>query len=285
MFVPCCRPADHRERSWQAADVQLIDLTEVAAWHIDPDRRPTGPRTTSLEWSSPSLDIIERMLVVNENAAIKLAPASRVPDAWSATCEREWISRGGECRQQVVWHGGLARSPGLRRATVLRTPASTSGEPRSPPRTIVGEANQSAPIAAAVQQYVFDVDAAVLAAHLKGALAAEHGLQLLAGGASYLTGASPIVVDEALTCFEVDDVLPLRVPAVARYLSARGVGRLEIKKRGVDVDPERLRREFKLRGDHEATLLISPVGDRPAAIVASRLRNRADSPGNEPSAS
>ena len=205
---------------WQAADVQLIDLTEVAAWHIDPDRRPTGPRTTSLEWSSPSLDIIERMLVVNENAAIKLAPASRVPDAWSATCEREWISRGGECRQQVVWHGGLARSPGLRRATVLRTPASTSGEPRSPPRTIVGEANQSAPIAAAVQQYVFDVDAAVLAAHLKGALAAEHGLQLLAGGASYLTGASPIVVDEALTCFEVDDVLPLRVPAVARYLSA-----------------------------------------------------------------
>ena len=43
------------------------------------------------------------------------------------------------------------------------------------------------------------------------------------------------------------------------------------KKRGVDVDPDRLRRELRLHGNNSATLLITPVTGRPAAIFAHRL--------------
>jgi hypothetical protein len=133
----------------------------------------------------------------------------------------------------------------------------------------VGEPNQAIPIVIAPDRFVFDCDPAVLAAHLKGALAAEHGLFALGAGPTYLTGPQPID-DAALSCFEVLDVLPLRVATIASHLRERGIGILEIKKRGADVDPEKLRRSLKLRGDRAAVLLITPIAGRPAAILARR---------------
>jgi hypothetical protein len=50
------------------------------------------------------------------------------------------------------------------------------------------------------------------------------------------------------------------------------VGRVEIKKRGVAVDPDKLRRTLKLRGDNEATLILTRIGKRETAIVAERVR-------------
>jgi hypothetical protein len=121
-----------------------------------------------------------------------------------------------------------------------------------------------------VDRYLFDIDPAVLAAGLKGVLAAEHGLFALAAGPTYLTGPCPID-DAALACFEVAEVLPLQRRKLAGYVRERAIGELEIKKRGVDIDPQQLRRDLKLRGDKAATLLIMPVADRPTAILAHRV--------------
>jgi hypothetical protein len=140
-----------------------------------------------------------------------------------------------------------------------------------PVRSVIGVPNKSTRIAPRIDHYVFDVDSAVLAAHLKGALAAEHGLSALAAGATYLTGSSPIVDDAALACFEVTDALPMETRKLSRHLAERSIGRLEIKKRGVEIDPEHLRRELKLRGDRTATLLIANSGGRTLAILAQRV--------------
>jgi THUMP domain-like len=269
-------------------DVTESNLSDFDAWHIDPDRRPDGRRTTSIEFCQPNLEIIERLLARAPHAAVKLAPATTVPGAWAERCELEWISRNRECRQLVAWHGELALLPGQRRATVLPGAAASAGgcasatsfrsesqaaqgEPETPaPRTVVGEPNVAVAIVDRVEQYVFDVDAAVLAAHLKGALAAEQGLHALGAGSTYLTG--PRAVDDfALSCFEVVDVLPLEMRKLADYLREHRVGQLEIKKRGVEIEPEKLRRELKLRGDNAATLLVTPVAGRHAAIVAQRV--------------
>ena len=51
----------------------------------------------------------------------------------------------------------------------------------------------------------------------------------------------------------------------------RKIGQLEIKKRGVDVVPEQLRRELKLDGDESATLLIAPIAGRPTVMLAKRV--------------
>jgi hypothetical protein len=251
--------------------VEDFERGDFAAWHIDPDRRPTGRRTTSLNACQPSLVTIERLIARVPHAAVKLAPATRVPPEWAERCELEWISRDGECRQLVAWHGALVRSPGLRRATVLTSAASRAVIGLGgAPRTIIGRPNQPVPVADDLGNFIFDIDPAARAAHLHGALAGELNLSALTSGPSYFTGNLPIA-DAAVSCFKVESVLPLRVRTIAAHLRERGIGRLEIKKRGVDIDPEKLRRGMKLRGDNGATLLITPVAGRAAAIVAQRI--------------
>ncbi|HEX2473152.1 MAG TPA: hypothetical protein VHK01_00315 [Lacipirellulaceae bacterium] len=252
--------------------VEDFESDNVAAWHIDPDRRAGGRRTTSLDACQPSLDTIERQLAQVPHAAVKLAPATKVPPEWAERCELEWISRDGECRQLVAWHGELVGSPGLRRATILTTSAASRGVHAhgDEPRSILGRHDQSIPVSNKLGDFVFDIDPAIRAAHLQGALAAGLNLSAVATGPSYFTGNSPII-DAAVGCFKIEQVLPLRVRAIAEHLRDRGIGRLEIKKRGIDIDPEKLRRDLKLRGDNAATLLITPIAGRHAAIVAQRI--------------
>jgi hypothetical protein len=252
-----------------AALVRMIDVTDfdfdgVAAWHIDPDRRPSGHRTTSLAYCQPDLPAIEQLLARVPHAGIKLGPATKPPTDWIDRCELEWISRDGECKQLVAWHGDLATSANQRRATVLTSNAG------GPLRTVIGRPNQPLALVPQPDRYVFDVDPAVIAARLTGALAAERGLSALDAGPTYLTGPQASD-DAALDCFEVLDVLPLRIRTLSQHLQARGIGQLEIKKRGVDVAPEQLRRDLKLRGDNATTLLITQIAGHPSAILAHRL--------------
>src|SRR6185295_3135293 len=77
----------------RTVDVVDFDLDRIAAWHIDPDRRPEGRRTVSLEFCRPDLTTIERLLNRVPHSGVKLAPATPVPAEWAAKCELEWISR------------------------------------------------------------------------------------------------------------------------------------------------------------------------------------------------
>jgi hypothetical protein len=250
------------EVSFRAAQIESFDPGEFAAWHIDPDRRPTGKRTTALEWSSPSGDAIERLLASSPDAAIKLAPAADAPATWSDRCELEWISRDRQCRQLVAWHGTMADEPGRSRATIL----STSGAVL---RGVTGKPNQPKSFAPELERFLFEPDPAVLAAHLAGVLAAEHGLSAVSAGIAYLTGPTAID-DPALACFEVDEVLPLDLRQIGGLLRERRIGRLEIKKRGVELDPATVRKQLHLAGDEAATLFLTKLNGKHAAVLARR---------------
>jgi THUMP domain-like len=247
----------------KTADVGQFDLGSCAAWHLDPDRRPEGRRTTHVVAHDPDARSIEGLLASCPNAAIKLAPAAVLPDGWSRRAELEWISRKRECRQLVAWFGDLTDRAGSRRATVL----AEDGAVR---RAVDGEPDAPIPRAARVGRFVFEPDAAVLASKLTGALAAEHVLAAVTPGSAYLTGDAPLD-DAALACFEVLDMLPLRIRALNSWLQQRGIGRLEIKKRGVDLDPAQLRRQLHVAGDASGVLLITRLGGRVTVIAARRL--------------
>jgi len=91
------------------ADVATLALSPDVDWHIDPDRRVGGRRSTHMAWHSPSGEALEAMLGQSPHAAVKLAPAAAVPEGWLGRAELEWISRQGQCRQLVAWFGRLAR--------------------------------------------------------------------------------------------------------------------------------------------------------------------------------
>lgn len=243
--------------------VESQHISDVGAWHIDPDRRPDGRRTTRVELHEPSLEQLESLRQINGNAAIKLAPAAELPEAWLAECEAEWIGRDGECKQLVVWFGDLARHGSRRCATIVDDPLRV--------RTVVGRGDARMSHAEQIGRYLFEPHAAVLAADLAADLACEHGLDALIPGGGYLTGDRPIVDDGALAAFEVVDSMPFDRRKVREWLAARNVGRLEIKKRGVEIDLERLRRELRLHGDAPGCLILLRRSDRVTAVLALRI--------------
>lgn len=230
-------------------------------WHCDPDRRLAGQRTTQIEYFEPGLEQLSTQLRRSGCAAIKLAPATEAPSDWWPLAEREWLGSRGECRQQVAWFGSLARHAGKHSATVVAADGSF--------RTIAGQPSWAIDIAAELDRYIYEPHAAVLAAHLTGAICREHGLAAVSANVAYLTG-NRLLNDPLLAGFEILEVLPFDRKHLRAWCRERRIGVLEIKKRGVRVDPAQLRTEIVATGDNAATLVISPLAGHARVLVVRR---------------
>jgi hypothetical protein len=250
----------------EVADATLAPVEAVHAWHVDPDRRPEGRRTTHLDACQPDRDALDRLLARQPSAAIKLAPATAIPESWCRLAEREWIGSRRECRQQVVWFGSLATHPGQQRATVVDRDAQV--------HSLIGASRTPVPVTDQLGGYLFEPHAAVLAARLPGVLCELHQLSAFRIESGYLTG-SERVDSPLLAAFAVLETLPFDVRRLRGVLRAGNVGRLEIKIRGARVDPGELARTLKLRGTEERTLLLSGPENRPCAVLARRVFGRA----------
>jgi hypothetical protein len=67
--------------------------------------------------------------------------------------------------------------------------------------------------------------------------------------------------------YEVLEQLPFKEKALRAALRERRVGRLTIKKRGVDVVPDQLRKRLSLSGDEEATVVLTRVAGKGTALL------------------
>lgn len=255
--------------------VQCADVADAApaadeAWHVDPDRRRDGRRTTTPELHSPRPEAIDRWLADCPHGAVKLAPATRPWGAWSDAAEWEWISRERECKQLVAWFGNLRRGvePGVRRATRITAVAGDgfaygAATFSAAPVDAKGVAEEPGP-------YVVEPDPAVIAAELVGSIANEAQLATLGAGGAYLTGDAP-PSSPLLTTFVVVETLPLRPAKIIDALNARSIGSVEVKVRGVKQDPTAFRRRLKIRGDNAAVVVLTRIGRRELAIIAERV--------------
>ena len=158
-----------------------------------------------------------------------------------------------------VWFGVLAR-PSVRRSALLLggagRPSSAAGDSEDAEVGPLGE-------------YVYEPDGAVIRARLIGEVARHIGASMLSDRIAYLTSDSAADTPFA-TRFRVVETLPWDERQLAKALSARGIGTLEIKKRGVDVDPARLRTKLSLKGAESATLILTRVAGRHTALLVER---------------
>lgn len=230
------------------------------AWHVDPDRRATGTRTTHVDFCQPGPATIARWRTWSGAGAVKLAPATVVPGDWSRDCQREWVETRGECRQQLLWFGDLAQHAGRRSATIVDRGVG--------PRTVVERPESAEPfIVERPRRYVADPRPAVYAAGLATSLAAEQGAASLGDEHGYLTNDEP-VNDAAWQQYEVLDVLPFDRRRLKEALRARTWGRVVWKSRGVDADLARLSRELAASGDSSGVVLLATFDARTWAILA-----------------
>jgi hypothetical protein len=240
-------------------DAQAIQTSDFGAWHVDPDRRRDGRRSTNPQRFSPSLDWLSEWLGRHPHGAVKLAPGTRPPAPWERDYEFEWLGRGGECKQLLAWSGRLARAPGRRTATIV----NRTGEAIE---TLTGIPESLPPTAERPLHYLFEPDPTVLAAGLSGFLARELNLSPLDRMGGYLTGAA--CASHLGTWFEIVDVLPFDRRRVKSWCRLRGVGQLVVKKRGVDVDPARLSRELSFGGDGSAVMILFRGAKGVTAVMA-----------------
>ena len=88
---------------------------------------------------------------------------------------------------------------------------------------------------------------------------------------AYVT-ADRVVRTPLATAYAVEDSFGFQLKRLRTWLHDRDVGRLTIKKRGTAVEPEQLRRQLRLTGTTEATIVLTRVAGRQSVIAVRPLR-------------
>ncbi|MGO4534585.1 THUMP-like domain-containing protein [Leifsonia sp. 2MCAF36] len=240
-----------------------VDLREIDGVFLDPARRTAGhgqtERLVDPDDYTPSLGFAYE-LATGRSVGLKLGPGFD-RDLIPSTAEAQWISADGQVVELGLWFGALAR-PGIRRAAlVLRGDQADE---------LTAEADSADEETGPLGEYLFEPDGAVIRARLIGDLARRIGGRMVSEQIAYITADAPAETPFAAG-FRILETLPYAEKDLKRALRQRGIGTLEIKKRGVDVDPAALRRRLGLNGDRPATLILTRVAGRHTALLAERL--------------
>lgn len=243
-----------------AGAVQVADATTVAhgAFDLafaDPARRSGAGRSFRVEDWTPPWSWVESLLA--RDACVKVAPG--IPhDLIPGGVEGEWVSNAGEVKEAALWSGRTATC--ARRATVIGDGglASITDEDDPGAATVgVGE----------VAGFLYEPDGAVIRAGLVTAVAAGVDGHLIDPKIAYVSSDAAFRTPFARG-YRVLEQLPYREKQLKAALRERGIGALTIKKRGVDVAPEQLRKRLALTGDQPATIVLTRVaGDGAAFLV------------------
>ncbi|MEK9577933.1 MAG: SAM-dependent methyltransferase, partial [Aquiluna sp.] len=119
---------------------------------------------------------------------------------------------------------------------------------------------------AGLGRFIHEPDPALIRSGLIGAFAKANSLTAVASDIAYLSSGE-YQASRWLRSFEVAESLPIDKKVLRKRLAELGIGKLEIKKRGIDLDPAQLRKELKLNGEDAATLILTRVGDARRALV------------------
>lgn len=237
-------------------------VPEQGAVWLDPARRTAGhsetTRTSAADWS-PSLDWCFDV-ARRHPTGIKLGPGldrDLIPD----DVEAQWVSADGSVVELVLWSGELARE-GIRRSALVMQ-AGQAHEITAP------DDAADEPVRA-LGAYLHEPDGAVIRARLIGEAARMLDAGMIDEQIAYLTG------DAALTSpfvqsFRVRETMPAHVKTISQVLRAHDIGRLEIKKRGMDIDPAAFRKKLSLKGSNAATLILTRTAAGRVAILADRV--------------
>jgi hypothetical protein len=239
-------------------DATKFDLTGMDGAFLDPARRSGSRRLSNPADWSPSLDFgfdLSKRLPVG----MKLGPGidrGLIP----AEAEAQWVSVGHDVVEVGLWFGALARE-GIRRAALVISDHGVSE------LTAAGDSEDAE--TGELGAFLYEPDGAIIRARLIGDLVRAIEGRMLDRSIAYFTADAAIDTPFA-SRFRIVETFPFDEKLLKRELAARHIGTLEIKKRGMDVDPAQFRKKLSLKGDVSATLILTRVGSRRLALLAER---------------
>ncbi|GAB3076305.1 THUMP-like domain-containing protein [Corynebacterium aquatimens] len=248
--APALAPASSRHRPTHTAIV------------ADPARRADGRRITDPAKLIPPLpDLIAAH--PGAHMSVKCAPGIDY-SGWDGLVSV--VSVDGGVKEACLYTPGL--SDARREAVVIRTAtdagtdagAGTAGAAFVAERVRDGDGGE-----VGVDKhgaFIVEPDGAVIRAGLVQQWAARHGLWMLDPRIAFLTGDA---IPAGWSGFRVRERVPLKKLKAA--LAAHDAGAVEILVRGVNVDPDALRKKMKLRGDASRAVVIAREGTMAVAYV------------------
>lgn len=238
------------------ADATTVDPSPFDVAFADPARRTARGRTFDVDGWTPPWPFVERLL--RRDSCVKVAPGiphELVPDG----VEAEWVSDHGDVKEAALWSGRLATT--ARRATVIGEGGLATITEEDAPSPGEGGA-----VVRDVGAFLYEPDGAVIRAGLVTAVAAGVDGGLVDEHIAYVTSDASYRTPFARG-YVVLDELPYREKALRAALRERGIGRLTIKKRGVDVVPDQLRKRLDLHGEDEATIVLTRARGHGIALL------------------
>ena len=266
--------SDYPRAQVRQGDVTALSMAELAAQGVDalfadPARRSGiargGGRIHDPESWSPPLSQVLSWRATIPMLGVKVAPGI-AHAALPEDARAEWTSVNGSLVEAAIWTGPLAlEGPGRSALVISGSRAERLDEEGARPAC--------APVRpaeiGALGRYLGEPDDAVIRAGLVARLAELSGARLISEAIAYLSAEAP-TDSPFLTWFEVVEVVPLKAKAISAALRGLGVGRVEVKKRGADIDPAALRASLRLDGDQDAVVIATRVAGRHRAIIARR---------------
>jgi hypothetical protein len=249
-------------RHWPEAVVRHEDamttrLDGLGGAFLDPARRSaSGKRLLDPRAGSPPLSFVTELTHRLPAVGMKTAPGiphHLVPDR----AEAQWVSVDGDVVEAGLWFGDVARD-GIRRSALVLDSAGGG--------TDVTDAGMVDAQVGPVGSFLYEPDGAVIRSGLVAQVAAlVHG-RLLDRSIAYVS-ADHLTPTPLARAYAVDDVFGFQLKTLRTWLRDRGVGRLTIKKRGTAVEPEQLRRQLRLSGENEATVVLTRVDGRQSVLA------------------
>jgi hypothetical protein len=270
-----CRCLEHNARRQGVSNLtvkccaaETCIISPDACLHIDPDRRVDAKRQVDPERYSPNVATVSKLLAQSQFAAVKLAPVADLPEAWRDQYDcLEWLSRDGECRQQIAWFDRRQPPRFLKRAT--RVDHDGTYVSLAAPTDIV--AQQTAETTSDIGQWLYDWDPAIRAASLSDFAGTELGAAAIGDAAGFFTSDSPPPASlswrKMISLFRVRWSGPLDRKQLRKLLQDNPPRALEIKVRGVNVLPETLRKEiFPKHRDIHSPFTENSLDQQPATV-------------------
>ena len=237
-----------------ASDVAEQLITPGVGVFCDPARRNDHRRVWRVEDFLPAWSIVIDLLDGNRTAGLKLGPGlphSLIPKA----VEAEWITHRGATVEVGLW-AGSGSSAGRQSALIMPDARLTVTD--APPLAVRD-----------LGRYIYEPAGAVIRAGAIPDLGNQLGAGLLHPQVAYLT-SDQLCDTPFATAFEVRQRLPFHLKVLRGWVREAEIGVLEIKKRGIDIDPADLRKRLRLAGPNTAALVISPTPKGAIAAVVQR---------------
>ena len=256
------------------ADVRNLTKTVPNAiadfFTIDPARRKSeSENQRQFENLTPSLQEVLEIAKSYKGGMVKLPPGYPIDES-PLDAEIIYLGSRQDCRECLVLLGNLAQNPGKIRTVILDKEKSFEFVSAFDRATLEKEQILEE---GSLQKFISEPCPLFVRSRIFTQFAKEWNAKILSKGIAYLTTEEPIS-HIGFSSFAVLDSVPLGTSAVKNMLKKHGIGKLTLKKRGVEIIPEEEIKRLKPKGKNEGILFYTRVAGEKTAILTQRIQNR-----------